>query len=115
MNITIDGTVFQARLASGCAAQEFTRRMPTTLRMNELNGTEKYHFFDRPIPSEPQAVGEIRAGDLMLYGSDCLTLFFKTFRTSYAYTRLGWVEQPESLAQTLRPGTVSVNFSFTTV
>lgn len=46
----------------------------------------------------------------MLYGSDCLVLFYETFTSGYSYTRLGSVEDPAGLAAALGRGSVSVTF-----
>ena len=52
----------------------------------------------------------IQVGDLMLYGSDCVVLFYETFQTSYSYTRLGSLDNPSELAASLGSGNVSVTF-----
>ena len=51
----------------------------------------------------------IHAGDLKLYGSSCLVLFYETFSTSYRYTSLGYVENPEGLAEVLGTGSAHVD------
>ena len=56
--------------------------------MDELNGNEKYYFMPNALPTDPERPGEIHTGDFMLYGSDCLVLFYKNFSSSYSYTRL---------------------------
>ena len=65
------------------------------------------------LPMRPSAVvdiGEIRTGDFMLYGSDCLVLFFQDFSTSYSYTRIGYIEDREGFADALSDGTVKIQF-----
>ena len=33
----------------------------------------------------------------MLYGNNCLVIFYKSFDTSYSYTRIGHIENLEDL------------------
>lgn len=44
-------------------------------------------------------MGSIHAGDIMLYGASCLVLFYEDFNTSYRYTPLGYIEDPDGLAK----------------
>ena len=66
---------------------------------------------DESLPTSSQRVGQIRTGDLMLYGSDCLVLFYESFQTAYSYTTLGRVENAEGLAAALGTGDVEVTFA----
>ena len=52
----------------------------------------------------------INAGDLMLYGSNCLVIFYESFSTSYSYTKIGHIDNPEGLAETLGSGNIKVTF-----
>ena len=47
----------------------------------------------------------------MLYGSNTLVVFYKTFRSSYSYTRLGHVNEPAALEQVLGQRSVTIEFS----
>ena len=78
------------------------------LDMTELNGNEKYAYLDEPLPSEPAAVGRIEAGDVMLYGNNCLVVFYRSFDTGYTYTRLGHIWDPDDLADELGDGDAHV-------
>jgi hypothetical protein len=52
-----------------------------------------------------------KIGDLMLYGSNTVVVFYETFRSFYSYTRLGRVDDPAGLAQVLGRRGVRVVFS----
>ena len=46
----------------------------------------------------------------MLYGDNCLVLFYESFSTSYSYTPIGYVENPDGLAVVLGSGDVQITF-----
>ena len=110
MKITIGSSVFTAVLYDNPSATAFKARLPLTISMTELNGNEKYYDFPSPLPTNALVGGNIKAGDLMLYGSNVLVLFYKNFNTSYSYTKLGYVDNPTGLAQALGTGNVIVKF-----
>ena len=91
-------------------AKAFIKMLPLTLSMEELNGNEKYHYLDKPLPTDSSRVESISCGDLMLYGSDCIVLFYKKFSTPYSYTKIGKVNDPEGLEQVLGKGSVTITF-----
>ena len=111
--ITVNGTAFAATLADNAAAEAFAAMLPLTLEMDELNGNEKYYYLDSSLPTDSFRPGTIRTGDLMLYGSSCIVLFYETFSSGYSYTRLGQIDNPEGLADALGSGNVSVSFTIT--
>jgi hypothetical protein len=110
MNITIGTAVFTATLYDNAGANEFKARLPLTIDMTELNGNEKYFDFSSPLPTNASVGGAIKAGDLTLYGNNVLVLFYKSFTTTYSYTRLGYVDNPTGLAEALGAGNVVVKF-----
>lgn len=109
--LSIGGHVFTARLEDNATARAFAGLMPMTLDMNELNGNEKYHYLDGSLPSAPGKVGQINAGDLMLYGDDCVVLFYKSFSTQYSYTRIGHINDISGLESAVGSGSVQVRFT----
>lgn len=78
--------------------------------MHELNSNEKYAYLDQSLPTQASSPGMIQTGDLMLYGSSCVVLFYKTFSTSYSYTRIGRIDNPSGLAAVVGSGSVTVSF-----
>lgn len=112
MKITIGSAVFTATLYNNPSAAALKAMLPLTIDMNELNGNEKYYDFSGPLPANTSASvgGDIKAGDLMLYGDNVLVLFYKSFNTSYSYTKLGYIENPSGLATALDAGNAIVKF-----
>ena len=108
--IRAGGQNFSAVLYDNEAARRVREKLPLTLNMSEMNGNEKYYYMDEALPVDSYVPDSIHTGDLMLYGSDCLVLFYKSFQTSYRYTPLGRVEDPSGLAAALGTGNVRVTF-----
>ena len=111
ITITANGVSFDATLSSTDAAKAFAAMLPLSLEMKDLNSNEKYCYIDELLPTDSYLPGTIRNGDLMLYGSSCVVLFYETFSSSYRYTSLGRIDNPEGLAEVLGQGSVSVNFA----
>ncbi len=110
INIIIGSKTFTATLADSETGEAFAALLPLSVTMNELNGNEKYHYLSSSLPTAAYQPGTIHAGDLMLYGNNCVVLFYKTFNTSYSYTRIGAIDNPSGLAEALGSGNVSVRF-----
>ena len=111
ISLKINGEIFNVTLEDNDAARALKKMLPLELNMNELNGNEKYFYLDENLPSNSERVGQIHAGDLMLYGTDCVVLFYKDFSTSYSYTRLGTLDNSDGLAEILGTGNVNVAFA----
>ena len=111
MWMTIGERRFAITLSDNAAARAFAAQLPLTLDMSELNGNEKHGELPKALPANTSRPGTIRNGDLMLYGSDTLVVFYLTFNSSHSYTRLGRVDNPDGLAQALGPRGVRVFFS----
>jgi len=103
--------VFTAKLEDNATARAFAGLLPMTLDMSELNGNEKFYYLDGSLPSAPERVGQIHAGDLMLYGNNCVVLFYRSFSTQYSYTRIGHINDISSLESAVGNGSVQVRFT----
>ena len=110
MKIRIGSTSFSATLYDNATAAAFKSMLPLTVNMVELNGNEKYVDLSRKLPTDASNPGTIQNGDLMLYGSSTVVLFYKTFSTSYNYTKMGRIDNVEGLTAALGSGNVKVTF-----
>ena len=111
MWMTVGERRFAITLADNETARALAALLPLTLDMSEHNGNEKYASLPQRLPTNASRPGTIRNGDLMLYGSDTLVVFYLTFNSSYSYTRLGRVDDSAGLAQALGQRGVRVVFS----
>lgn len=111
INVNINGKVFQGKIYddSPCA-QQFLNKLPITLTMNELNGNEKYYRFSESFNSSPERVENINSGDIMIYQSDYLVIFYDSFDTSYTYTRLGYITDTAGLKEAAGTDNAEVTF-----
>lgn len=114
IKIRVGNRIFNAQLLDNDSSQALIAMMPLTIMMTELNGNEKYYNLPTELPVNSQRVENVNSGDLMLYGSDCLVLFYKSFSTPYRYTKLGSLEDISELATALGRGNVAVTFSLGT-
>lgn len=110
IKISVGGKTFDAVLENNAAAQEFSKMLPLEIKMNELNGNEKYFRLNKNLPSNDKRAGTIQAGDLMLWTGNTVVLFYKSFSSGYSYTRLGKIINPAGLSDAVGGGNVSVKF-----
>ena len=110
VTIQINGKNFSATLEDNPSAKKFAEMFPLEVEAVELNGNEKYFYLEKNLPSNSERVEKIHAGDLMLFGSNCVVIFYKDFATSYSYTRLGKIDNAADLPKVLGGGNVHVKF-----
>ena len=84
--------------------------LPMTVNMTELNKNEKYFRFKNNLPVKSTNPETIQNGDLMIYGSNTLVLFYKNFSTPYSYTQLGRIADSTGLAEALGNEDATVTF-----
>jgi len=109
MKLIVGDQTFTVRLENNETAQALKAQLPLDLEMTELNGNEKYYYYST-LPTSATRPGTIRAGDIMLYQSNTLVIFYDTFESDYSYTRIGSVTDPEGLAEALGTGDVRVEW-----
>ena len=110
IKICIGEKIFDATLEDNETTRELVKNFPLEIKMTELNGNEKYFRLGKNLPSADKKIDTIHSGDLMLWSSNTLVLFYKNFSTSYSYTRLGKIDNPTDLEKIVGSGNVSVRF-----
>lgn len=112
ISLTLNGSTFSVEPEDNETAAAFQQMLPVTLSLSELHGNEKYVYLDESLPSDAEPVQTIHAGDLLLYGDNCIVLFYKTFTTTYSYTKIGHISDTAGLAEAVGNGAVTVSFSY---
>lgn len=97
IKVVIDNETYNAKLEENETAQAFMNMLPQEYNMSELNGNEKYIYLDNTFPTNSYNPKHIEKGDIMLYGNNCLVVFYKSFDTSYSYTKIGHIENLQDL------------------
>lgn len=110
LKIKVGDKVFTATLLDNATSNAFVAQLPLTIKMNELNNNEKYADLPKSLPINPSVPPSIQVGDLTMYGSRTLVLFYKGFSTSYSYTKIGKIDDVTGLVAALGSGDVNVSF-----
>lgn len=104
MKIIIDNYEYVVNLENNNTVSELIDLLPLEVNMTELNGNEKYIYLDKKLPANSSNPKHINKGDVMLFGDDCLVIFYKSFDTSYSYTKIGHIDNMNDLGD----GNISV-------
>jgi len=97
MKVNIDGKDYIINLDDNVTAKKLYDLAPFEVTMNELNGNEKYIYLASRFPVNPYKPGHIEKGDVMLFDNGCLVIFYKSFDTSYSYTKIGHIDNLNDL------------------
>lgn len=111
ITMNINDQQLEVRLYDNPAAKAFVKTLPLELGMDELNGNEKFAELPHPLPSGLEKPGAIQSGDLMLYGTKTLVLFYASFDSSYRYTSIGKIINPENLSAMMDKKKIWVRFN----
>ena len=106
MKVIINKKEYIINLEDNETVKSFISSLPQELEMSELNGNEKYVYLDKSLPTDSENIKKINKGDVMLYGNNCLVIFYKSFNTSYSYTKIGHIDNLPDLGN----GNIKVTF-----
>lgn len=110
MELIINDKSYKVSLENNETVKELINMLPMTITMDDLNSNEKYCYLDKSLPTNSQSVETINRGDLMLFGNNCIVLFYETFSTSYQYTKIGHLDDVSNLKEELVSHSVEVTF-----
>lgn len=97
MIMIINSNEYNIDLENNKTVKELKDLLPLKLNMQELNGNEKYAYLDKELTTNSYNPKKIKKGDIMLFGNNCLVLFYKDFETTYSYTKIGHINNLEDL------------------
>ena len=105
--ISIDNEKLEVNLENNSTVSALIKMLPLELSMSDLNSNEKYAYLDESLPTNTYNPKHIEAGDVMLFGDNCLVVFYESFDTSYGYTKIGHIDNLPKLDS----GDISVQLS----
>lgn len=110
INIKINGNIYQIDVYDNKTAKEVIEYLPDHLVMEDLHNNEKYASLNKGFPTDLEKVKKIHKGDVMLYGSDTLVIFYKDFETTCSYTPIGRMIELGNLEEVVGSGKIEVQF-----
>lgn len=110
VNLIVNNKTFTATLNNNETTRELVSMFPMTLNMSDLHSNEKYNYLDTNLPTNSNRSNRINAGDIKLFGSDCLVVFYESFSNVYSYTDLGKVDDVDAFVSELGRGSINIRF-----
>lgn len=108
--ITNESKVFTATLENNATVAAFKEMLPLTLDMSDFNANEKKFDLPKRMPTKDANPQMIQAGDLMIWNSSTLVFFYKSFPTSYSYTKIGRINNTSGIADAIGSENVRIRF-----
>ena len=110
ISLVVNNRNFSATLENNETTNELINMFPLTLNMSDLNSNEKYNYLETSLTTNSTNPRRINAGDIKLYGDNCLVVFYESFNTSYSYTNLGKIDNVNDFVSELGSGDVTITF-----
>ena len=95
--ININNKDYSVNLENNETVRQLIKVLPLEIKMDDLNGNEKYAYLDTSLLANIESINHINAGDIMLFGDNCLVIFYKSFDTTYKYTKIGHIDNLPNL------------------
>ena len=95
--IDINNKKLEIDLENNSTVSALVQMLPLNLSMSDLNSNEKYVYLNESLPTNTYSPKHIETGDVMLFGDNCLVIFYESFNTSYSYSKIGHINNLPSL------------------
>ena len=89
--VSLNNEKLEINLEENSTTSALVKLLPLDTTMNDLNKNEKYAYLDESLPTNTYSPKHIEAGDVMLFGDNCLVIFYESFDTSYSYSKIGHI------------------------
>ena len=106
--ISLNNKDHQLKTENNATVKALYQRLPLRMNMHDLNGNEKYYNLPKKLPSNDKKIKNIKKGDVLLYNSNCIVIFYKDIKTSYKYTRIGHIKDFSKLATNFSADDITV-------
>lgn len=92
IKITINNIDYEMRLENNITAYDLVSVLPLELTMSDLNNNEKYAYLSFSLNDDDYYyTGKITKGDVMLYQTNCIVIFYKDINTTNSYIKIGHI------------------------
>ena len=89
--VSLNNEKLEINLEENSTTSALVKLLPLDITMNDLNKNEKYAYLDESLPTNTYSPKHIEVGDVMLFGDNCLVIFYESFDTSYSYSKIGHI------------------------
>lgn len=110
LKITVGNKIFTATLIDKDISRELIKYLPMEITMNDHNGNEKFYNLPENILGRVSNPGRVETGDIMIWSSNTIVLFYASSSTSYNYIRVGKIDDPSGLSDVVGRGNIKVKF-----
>lgn len=108
IEIKIEDKIFKATLLDNQTSKAFIKKLPLTITMEDYNQNEKFYRFSEKFPVDPTKIENIKTGDIVFYETNFFVIFYEDFKTQYAYTPIGTINNISGLKEILKKNKVIV-------
>lgn len=108
IEIKIEDKIFKATLLDNQTSKAFIKKLPLTITMEDYNQNEKFYRFSEKFPVDPTKIENIKTGDIVFYETNFFVIFYEDFKTQYAYTPIGTINNISGLKEVLKKKKVIV-------